>query len=286
MDQTIHTEAIHFSRIRERGITGERAERLAYFEWSLNCDSPDSVTAEIAGDPESWAQTNPGLGIRIDQEYVAAEYDALDDRSFAVERLSVGDWPPTSMFGASVIGVDQWRRLTDRESRPGRVCFALDVTPDRAWASVAAVGGRDDDLLHVELVERRRGTSWVPQRVVELMTKHENVGSVVIDGRGPAASLIDEIQGLGVEVLTASAADQAAACGMFYDRVVEQGLRHRGQPELESAVRGGTSRPLGDAWAWSRKTSAADISPLVAATLALWGFSTADETADVWVAYA
>jgi hypothetical protein len=28
---------------------------------------------------------------------------------------------------------------------------------------------------------------------------------------------------------------------------------------------------LGDAWAWSRKSSAVDISPLVACTLALFG---------------
>jgi hypothetical protein len=35
-------------------------------------------------------------------------------------------------------------------------------------------------------------------------------------------------------------------------------------------MRGGAKRPLGDAWAWSRK-AAVDISSLVAVTLALWG---------------
>jgi hypothetical protein len=33
-------------------------------------------------------------------------------------------------------------------------------------------------------------------------------------------------------------------------------------------VTGAKKRPLGDAWAWSRKSSAVDISPLVACTLA------------------
>jgi hypothetical protein len=28
---------------------------------------------------------------------------------------------------------------------------------------------------------------------------------------------------------------------------------------------------VGDAWAWTRKAASADISPLVAATLAVWG---------------
>ena len=40
-------------------------------------------------------------------------------------------------------------------------------------------------------------------------------------------------------------------------------------------MKGATKRPLGDAWAWSRKNSTVDISPLVAATLALWGYSNA-----------
>jgi hypothetical protein len=33
-------------------------------------------------------------------------------------------------------------------------------------------------------------------------------------------------------------------------------------------------RRSGDAWAWSRKNSSIDISPLVAVTLALWGVET------------
>ena len=51
----------------------------------------------------------------------------------------------------------------------------------------------------------------------------------------------------------------------------EKALRHLGGLELRQAVKGATKRPLGDAWAWSRRKSTVDISPLVAATLALWG---------------
>jgi len=38
---------------------------------------------------------------------------------------------------------------------------------------------------------------------------------------------------------------------------------------LAAAVRIAKPRPLGDAWAWSRKNSTGNISPLVSATLAL-----------------
>ena len=43
-------------------------------------------------------------------------------------------------------------------------------------------------------------------------------------------------------------------------------LRHTDQAVLNAAVAGATRRPYGDAWAWSRKSSSVDISPLVAAS--------------------
>jgi hypothetical protein len=58
-------------------------------------------------------------------------------------------------------------------------------------------------------------------------------------------------------------------CGRLVDMVVQAELAHLGSDELRDAIRGARSRPLGDAWAWSRKNSSVDISPLVAATLGL-----------------
>ncbi len=284
VDQLTQLHGTTFSRVRAQGHAGEN-DRMAYFEWGMECENPDLLTLADLQQPENWAVANPALGIRISEEYIQNELrSSMGLRAFAVERLGVGDWPPIHAGLSSVIGLDVWNSLIEGRSRPsGAVCFALDVTPDRSWSSISAVGERDDGLAHIELVDRRRGTGWVPERVVELMTKNQNIGTLVLDGRGPAASLVDEIQERGVEVLAASAADQASACGLFYDAVTEKTARHLGQPELEAAVRGGTSRPLGDAWAWSRKSSSVDISPLVSATLALWGLSHAAKPPQVLV---
>jgi hypothetical protein len=64
--------------------------------------------------------------------------------------------------------------------------------------------------------------------------------------------------------------DYGKACGLFVDAVRERTLWHGGQQELDAAVRGAKARPLVDRWAWSRTKSTVNISPLVAATLALW----------------
>jgi hypothetical protein len=75
-------------------------------------------------------------------------------------------------------------------------------------------------------------------------------------------------------VVPVNAKDQAQACGMLYDAVEQDAFRHLGEQALTSAVKGAVKRPLSDAWAWSRKNSGVDISPLVAVTLAGWGWQT------------
>jgi hypothetical protein len=46
-------------------------------------------------------------------------------------------------------------------------------------------------------------------------------------------------------------------------------MRHIGQTPLTAALAGSKRRTLGDAWAWQRRDQSVDVSPLVAATLAL-----------------
>jgi hypothetical protein len=72
-----------------------------------------------------------------------------------------------------------------------------------------------------------------------------------------------------VTVEQVDAATHALACARMVDAVNEGTLRHRGSMDLLNSIRASSTRPLGDRWLWSRRRSSADISPLVAATLAL-----------------
>lgn len=269
VDQQIHPDGIVFARIRERGKRGGDPS-LAYFEWSFDADHPDDVTPEMAADPLAIAQANPALGIRISLEYVTRERESMDARTFAVERGGVGDWPRTDGLGEVVIDGATWNsRLDEKSKAQGPVWFAFDVTPTRSRSTIGVAGRREDALSHVGLVEAGRGTGWLLERIPELKAKH-SPARFICDSAGPAASLIPELEARGVKVVATNAAEMARACGVFYDAVIEGTLRHLGTPELAKAVGGAARRPLGDRWAWSRKTSTADISPLVAVTLALW----------------
>lgn len=278
VDQTVHEHGTALARLRERGLRGGD-ESLAYFEWSLDYDNPADIPPSVGSEDSSWARSNPSLGIRISSEHVANEQRSMDPRTFAVERLGVGDWPVAGE--SSVIPMEDWVALVEMASGiVGRPALSFDVSPNRATASVSACGVNAAGLPHVETLRSAKGTEWLPEYVAEKAKKHGAL-TVVCDDSGPAGSLLGELQQLDVSVTTVTAREHSQACGMFYDAVVQKRLRHRGEPRITSALRAATKRQLGDSWAWSRRTSVGDITPLVAATLALWGANQAQP--DIWI---
>ena len=106
------------------------------------------------------------------------------------------------------------------------------------------------------------------------MQRHGALG-IGLDPGGPSGSLIPELENLGVPLILMSARDIAQACGAFYDAVASGALRHRDQAELTAAVSSARKRPLGDAWAWSRKEAVSEITTLISATVALRAYSEA-----------
>jgi hypothetical protein len=276
VDQEIMEHGRVFARTRARALKGDDPA-LAYFGWSPPVDHPDELTPEMACDPEVWAQANPGLGIRITSGHIQMEQRSMDPRTFAVERLGVGDWPSPDGTAQRVIDMDVWAsRLDARSQVAGTVCFAFDVSPDRGWSSIGVSGLRSDGLDHVEVVERRRGTDWVVDRLVELKAAH-SPGAIVCDQKSPAMSLVKALSNAGVEVRTTSTAEYTQACGAFYDAVDQGTVRHIGADVLTVAIKGAAKRQVGDVWAWSRTASGVDITPVVVSTLALWASKTLDE---------
>lgn len=244
-------------RVRERGMTGD-SKRLAYFEWSAPADAS-------LDDHESWAQANPALGIRISEEFVESERDAMDDTGFARERLGVWFDPSAQM----VIDGSKWSALADPGSQvKDPVVFAVDANPERSGAAIAVAGRRSDGLGHVEVVEARSGTGWVVERVAALNKSHRP-RAWVLDPASAAGAWIPALQERGIEPVLVTGREVAQACGALYEDVVENAaLRHLDQPNLNAALMGARKRPLGDAWGWHRRNSDVDISPLVAVTLA------------------
>ena len=256
--------SVQLGRVRERGLNGADPS-LAFFEWSVG-------EVYDPADRDCWALANPGMGIRITEDYIELERAALTPEDFARERLGVGMYPTDLADAWQVISKAAWAACADGRSVPeDPVAFCADAMPGGSHAAIGMAGVRADGLVHVEVVDHKPGTAWVVPRLVELSAKHGPC-AVVVDPSGQLGQLIGEIEAAGIEVLQPTARDAAAACGQFYEAVTDSRvLRHRGDPSLAVALGGACTRPLSDAWAWDRKKPVTDICPLVAVTLALWG---------------
>lgn len=273
VDKEVHEEGIVFARLRERAKTnpGWTKESLAFIEYGLEKAHPSDVTPEEAKDTASAAKANPAYGVRISPQHISREQESMDARTFAVERLGVGDWPDPDEANKRKITPAQWAACTDPDSAPNDpICLSYDVSPDGRSAAISMAGLRSDGQAHGEVIDHRDGTNWVAQRLHDLDEQH-NVQEVVGDKVGPGGELIPAIEALGVEVRQLSTNEVAAACGMISSDVAAKTFHHLGTPELASAVAGAISRPLGDRWAWTRVNSHVDITPLVSVSLALWG---------------
>jgi predicted Fe-Mo cluster-binding NifX family protein len=267
VDQEVHEYGVNFTRLRENGIA--ESPRMTWHEWSIPLDNPAQITEEMLEDPVMRRMANPSMedGLISDQT-MDDELRIMPTRTAAVELFGAGDWPQTDGRDVSVISLEKWDACMDPTSKLQEpYCLAIDVSPERT-TSIALAGMNQHDKFHTEIQEHKQGTSWVVPRVLKMLDRAD-IDCVVLDGVGPAASLILALREAGVEVEVVSTSEHGHACGRLVDLVEEDELAHLGSLELRDAVRGAKSRPLGDAWAWSRKTSSVDISPLVAATLAL-----------------
>lgn len=266
--------------IRDRGRKGGDPS-LAYIEWCApeggcsipECDHRYGNAGCVLDDVERWRQANPALERRISVDFIAAERRSLPPEEFARERL--GWWEDPVEDGAG-IPMDAWEECGNPDAVPADpVVFAFDVAPGHVSASIVACGGP------LQVVDSRRGASWVVERLVELRDRHKPA-AVGVDPAGPAGALIPDLEKAGFQIRGASnpqgllvllsGTESTLACGGFLAGVVDRTLVHLDQPVLNDALAGAGRRQVGDAWKWSRRDSTVDITSLVAATVArfLW----------------
>jgi len=243
---------------------------IAYLEWSADEKAPGFDP----GDEEMWARVMPALGHTQTLEALRGEYQTLvlEGKLTTWLRAFLNIW--VDRRSEPVFRAGKWEACHQPEvERLTRPVFAIDVSADRTHASISMGALGSTGVPMVRLIDYRPGTDWVVDRILELREKYDPK-AVVLDSAGPAKSLIVDLENNYVKVQVSTAQDMAGACGSFYDAVDQGALAHLADPALELAVTGAETRPLLDAWAWTRKKSAeetrTDISPLVACTLAHW----------------
>lgn len=256
-------ESLPLNAAVERGraaVESGRTSGTAYFEWSAPADvDPD--------DPAAWWACMPALGHTITEEVVRHARNTLSDGEFRrafLNQLTKSD--------DRVIPVDAWKAAVSPSASPGwPLVFSLDVTPDRGAAAIAAASPGV-----AELVEHRPGTAWVVERARALSEKQGSFDWFV-DSVGPAGAFISQLEAAGLSV---HQPHMVQACGQFFDALMAGTIRLYPNSALDAAAAGAVKRFVGEAWTWSRKNAAVDVSPLMAVTVALHGAARDDIAGD------
>jgi hypothetical protein len=294
-------ESTHFGRMRNRALKGVKGRdgirrpdpKMFYAEWSIDAHQDDcrkECTEHDERDAvESYAKANPGLGIRLTVDWCEFERGSMEPEKFDQERLGIGDWPEDDDSWQE-LDEDAWNaRIDQRSEIKGKFALGIDTTPDRRYSAIVASGLNEDGMEHVEITagegkdgkieyHHQPGQQWVLEVLRKMCNKGHKPVFVVIDKASQASSLIEPIEKeLKLKVLAPISREYAQACGEFKSSVMPRRgeratLAHLDQPGMRTACAGAVAREMSDMWAWARRNSATDISPLVAATLARWGF--------------
>jgi hypothetical protein len=240
---------------REAAAADREDSRVAYFEWS----APDDADIE---DPSVWAACTPALGQTVDVDTIRAEFEANRQTPGDFQRFALNMRTASS---ERIIPEQVWKKVCNEFVVPdGRLVFGIDCDPDRAGASIA----RADRSGRVELLEKDSGTGWILPTVTQLAQKW--AAPIAVDPGGPAAFLIPDLERQGLRVVEVGGKDFSRACGLFYTAVADGEIQVRSDGRLDLALAAAKKREVGDAWAFARKSSSSDISPLVAVTVAFW----------------
>lgn len=249
------------NRLQELGTEsiGREATNRAWLEWS--CPPDADVFDETV-----WLATMPTLNVPngIEVDFLRSESETLHEDQFAREYLCRRSVATTNQ----IIPQDLWNEgyRTDVIVPLDSIALGLDVRMDRMGASIVACGPVDH-YLPIEIVESKSGLEWVLERTIEVAKRWN--APVAIDVAGPAANLIPSLDANNITLELLQTAQVTAAAASFYDGVLAKRITHLNDHRLNDAVQGASRRAVGERWAFDRR-GLADISPLVAASLASW----------------
>jgi hypothetical protein len=248
----------------DRGRDAVRADTgtgVCHLEWSADAPGLDLA------DPALWQAAHPAVRSpanphgTISMDWLRDEW-ATDPDQFVRIYLNVTD---RHTVATSPLDVDVWHSLAvPQPDRVGILTLAVDCAPDQTATAIAACVWADGRPV-VELVDHRAGTGWAPARIIELVDRYQ-VHAVGLDPGSPAGVLLAPLLAAGVPVTELQLRDITAAAAQLVEAVATSSLRHVPHPALDRAVSDARRRQIGDgSWAWGRRNSDTDVSPLIAA---------------------
>lgn len=255
--------------------------QVGWFEWS----APPNAKRT---DREAWAQANGSLN------HIEVVEDCVTERAIAhalyTDPVSVFDqevmcrFVPFSDGGPFPDGA--WRATCDengtaRPAAKARSVMCLEVSVTRSAAVIAKATLDDNGNPIVGIAEMLAGTDWCLDWLLE--RRGTFAGVVVRSGAGsPVLSLLQQLleaklpngRDANLPIIEWKTMEVGAAFGQLFDKVRDRTIQHLPHQGLDSAACSATPKlQSGGGWIVDPLKSPSDVSPLYAATGAVWGLS-------------
>ncbi len=201
----VNPNSLVLKGLRDRARRGD-SDQLVFVEWSaVVSDDEDELQAHqmpeaMLEDRALWRRATPGFGVRITEERMRAELEAMGAVSFAIEALNVPIWPDLAYAGSGPVTVAAWEALFDEESEldpaepTPQVIVGFDMSPARR-CSVCLVGLRQDGLEHLDYVGGFDGAAAAVAAIDKLCGRDNlDVRAVVADGSPENLSLLKRLR--------------------------------------------------------------------------------------------
>lgn len=215
------------------------------------------------------ARVHPGIPSGLTTvEILLERFETMSVHDFAAEYA--GQWPPDAH--TSAIDMDAWRAdEVPVTALPERFGLAFDVANDASSAALCAAWRDEDGRAYLAVVDHRTGVSWLAKKAHAVARKHRV--PIRYDGVGANLAPAREIERLrGVATESGGMRDAMAAAQVLVSTLTDGNLRPFGQGSLRASAEGATWRLQEGGRLFGRKGSVGDVTPLVAASLALWQF--------------
>lgn len=255
---------------RESTLAGQ-GKRSCWHEWSIE------ELGDLS-DRDRWYETNPGLGIRLDEDFTEEELTTLTAEGFARERLG---WWGSGENSTLALSKEKWKQCYTKDppepNEKDKIAFGVKFAADgKGYAISAAVippGGKP----FIECIDTGELTDGVNDIANFLIERKDRCAICVIDGKSNAASLERKLIDGGFPKRAyhiSSPANVCSAAVLLKDSIEEGLLAHAGQAVLSDSAEYAQKRKIGKDGGWGFGDGKRPCCPIESASLAYWGVKT------------
>jgi hypothetical protein len=259
-----------FRRTRKSALEGKN-KHIVWHEWSVE------EIGDIS-DKTRWYDTNPALGVRLDEEFTEDEFNTMKVDGFARERLG---WWGGETGANCVFKKADWLACAVEDLPDGDekdvLAYGVKFTPDAQHVALSVAVKNPNYSTIVECLEYRpiiSGIGWLADWICERKNK---CAVCVIDGRSYTATLKQKLEEGGFPqrgIVVATPETVIASAQMFYDAVIARELMHISPTNLDDSVISAQKRQIGSNGGWGFGSGLFDCALVESVSLAFWGVKT------------